>query len=102
MENTNKHQEVENFAARVKALPTEAKFEQPLKMFIVSLLCKRGRYDLFMRTGINEDRRGRFTTTPDRSQARPFAKLTAESLAELLSSPKYGLRARVEPQQENA
>ncbi|MFI5260788.1 MAG: hypothetical protein ACHQU0_03270 [Candidatus Paceibacteria bacterium] len=78
----------------------QKKFEQPLKMFIVSILCKRGGYDLFMKTGINEDRRGRFTTTPDRSQARPFAKLTAESLAELLSSPKYGLRARVEPQTE--
>lgn len=80
---------------------TNEKFAQPLKMFIVSLLCRRG-YDLYMKTGINEDWGGRFTTTPHRDQAAKWGKLTAENLAALLSSKSYGMKARVEPEDGSA
>ena len=70
-------------------------FAQPLKMFVVAILCKSGRYERFMSSGINEDRKGRFSHTTDRAKAQKFAKLTAENLVERLRK-EYRLTAQVE------
>lgn len=53
-------------------------------------------YSFWMASGINEDKRGRFSYTRDRKQAREFAKLTAEELVGRLRRD-YRRIARVEP-----
>lgn len=82
----------------------QERFAQPHKMFVVAILCKYGRgrhgntyYGRWMASGINEDRRGRFQHTTERTRAAKFAKLTAESLVETLRK-NYRLIARVEPE----